>query len=451
MKRVLILLVWLVIFSQAWAQDVQKVKLSPDIHFRTFWMSTSYPSDFKDDYALGASLNLGGKAKYKGFEFHAGYRVFGNLVSSDIWKPDPVSGQGNRYETGLFDLLNPGDNYFGKLEIFNLKYEGKNWGGQIGRFGINTPWINPQDGRLSPTGVEGLTFWVKPESFNIQAWWINQMSIRGTSEWLHIGQSIGVYPKGRDISGKPSSYAGNTSSDYIFIIQVSKDFESGSNLGFTQTLVQNISNTFTLDYKTSWDSPKLNGKWIGALQAGYQHGISQGGNKDSEFRYKNPNDQNAYLSGSFGIQSQAWTHKMGLTYLDGNGRWLSPREWGKDPWMTFIPRERNEGFENVFATTWYSQYSFKNLPLSVYGHFGIHILPDIDDAAANKYNFPSYRQINLGIKYNPETFGRLNFHLLAMNKEALGNDPLEANQLYNKVGMWHINLMINYYLSKFKP
>ncbi len=451
MRVVFILSFWLVNFSLARAQDNPKILFKPHIHFRTFWMNTTYGGDFKDDYALGTSLNLGGKANYKGFEFHAGYRIFGNVTSSNIWDPDPATGQMNRYETGLFDLLNPGDDFFGKLELFSLKYENDKWGAQVGRFGINTPWINPQDGRLSPTGIEGLSFWVNPESWKIQAWWINRMSLRGTSRWLHIGNSIGVYPKGRDILGMPSEYPGNTSSDYIFILHVTKDFESGNKLEIDQTLVQNVFNTFTINWDNSWDGPKEGAKWISTLQTGFQHGIGQGGNKLPGFRYKSPSDRNAYISGSFGLRNSSWTHKIGLTYLGGDGRWLSPREWGRDPWTTFIPRERNEGFESVFASTWYSQYSFKNFPLSVYGHFGIHILPDIDDAAANKYNFPSYRQINLGLRYNPETFGRLNFHLIAMNKEALSNDPLKGNQRYNKVGLWHVNLMINYYLNHFKP
>ena len=49
-------------FSQ---EKEQTLTLVPKAHFRTFWMSTSYPSDFKNDFALGSSLNLGGELSYQ--------------------------------------------------------------------------------------------------------------------------------------------------------------------------------------------------------------------------------------------------------------------------------------------------------------------------------------------------------------------------------------------------
>ncbi len=451
MKKVFLLLIITLLGEGVWAQDTKKITVSPDLHFRTFWMSTTYPDDFRDDYALGASLNIGGKLVYEGFQLHAGYRVFGNLVSSDIWERDPESGRFNRYETGLFDLLNPGDDFFGKLEILNVSYKTDKWGVQIGRFGINTSWINPQDGRLSPTGVEGGNVWFAPNSaWRISAWFINRMSVRGTSQWLGIGESIGVYPKGRDEFGNPSAYFGNTDSDFISIFEISRTTEKLGKVHFNQTLTQNIFNTITLDWQKSWEV-KEGAILTGGIQAGFQHGIGTGGAERDDLRYKNPKDANGYLSLMVSHKRKGWTNKMAFTYLDGNGRWLSPREWGKDPWFTFIPRERNEGFESVLAGVYSTEYSFPDSPFSIYAMIGLHRLPDINDAMANKYNFPSYRQLNFGAKYQPFKSKRSGIHLLVMNKEALGNDDLTSGQRYNKVEMWHVNVMINYYLTSFKP
>jgi len=102
-------------------QSEKKLEFSPGVHLRMFWMSTNYSSDFKYDYALGTSLNLGTKLTYaKKLQLMVGYRFFGNLWSSDLSALDPLSQNGNRYEVGLFDLLNKEDRFFGKLENLSL-------------------------------------------------------------------------------------------------------------------------------------------------------------------------------------------------------------------------------------------------------------------------------------------------------------------------------------------
>lgn len=433
----------------SFAQESEKALIfSPDIHFRTFWMSTSYPEDFKDDYALGASLNLGGKITYReNFKFHIGYRSFANIWSSDISVPDPLTGQSNRYETGLFDLLDPEDKFFGKLETFSFEYSNSKWGAKVGRMGINSDWINAQDGRLSPTAAEGLTTWFLPsDKWKINLWGIGRMSIRGSSSWFDIGETVGIYPVGRNTEGKPSQYFRNTESDWIGIWEVNHKLKNGE-LNFSQTLVQNISSTYWGRWERNWLIHRTKEKILLGLQAGFQHGIGEGGNADPSLKYKDPNDQNWAISGRIGYSNPNWTTHLNYTKVEGSGRWLSSREWGKDAWYTFIPRERNEGFEKVDAVVGYAEYRFPKNQFQIYAHLGLHWLPDIGDAAANKYAFSSYRQINLGLKYKPEFAKNWDFHFLVMNKKALGEKVLTPNQRYNKVELIHINAMVNWRLN----
>lgn len=446
MRKILLGII-LVLSFHAKAQDTErKLEVVPDIHFRMFWMSTSYPSDFKDDYALGTSLQLGGKFTYaKHWDLQVGYRFYGDLWSSDIWSPDPVSGNSNRYETGLFDLQNPGDRFFGRLESLSISYSTSLWGVRLGRMGINTDWINAQDGRLSPTAVEGVHGWYSPaEKWKIGAWGITRMGVRGTSKWLGIGESIGVYPLGRDVFGQPSQYKGNTQSDWIGVLEVSYDMEKLGKLNFSETLVQNISNTIYGSLEKEWGKEAKSEKWISALQLGFQNGIGAGGNEDVTMRYKDPNDKNWVISGRVRYERNQWKMNLSYTHVGGKGRWLSPREWGKDAWYTFIPRERNEGYETVDALVFNTSYQFSSIGLTPYLFFGLHWLPEIQDVAANKYAFPSYRQINFGLRYRPKGIRNLDAHFILMNKEALGNSTLSPGQRYNKVGMIHTNVMINW-------
>jgi hypothetical protein len=447
MKRIFLLAILLLTFRNIGnaQEEERKLILTPDLHFRTFWMNTNYPSqDFKEDYALGMSLNLGAVLRYRDhWKFHFGYRTFANVASSDIWNPDPITGQPNRYETGLFDLLDTRDRFFGKLETFSLEYSNENLGVKVGRMGINTDWINAQDGRLSPTAVEGISAWFVPnQQWRFSVWGIGRMSIRGSSDWLSIGKTVGIYPLGRAVSGKPAQYFGNTSSDWVGIWEVSRKIGSDAKINFSNTIAQNLYSTYMLSMEKNLKVEQ--GIVIFGFQSGFQHGIGEGGNENAELKYKEPEDRNYSLSGRIGWKNSTWTTHLNYTRVGGKGRWLNPREWGKDAWYTFVPRERNEGFQSVGALMAYGEYRFKKAQISIYGQIGIHWLPDTEDAAANKYNFPSYRHLNLGVKYQPKKIKNLDLHLLLVNKEALGKVSLTQVQVYNKVEMLHFNGIINW-------
>ncbi len=426
-------------------QPEKKIEVSPDVHFRMFWMSTIYPGDYKDDYALGTSLNLGTKISYsEHWEFRVGYRVFANLWSSDLTAADPISGRENRYEVGLFDLLDQEDRFFGKLENLSLTYSKTNWGVSFGRMGIETDWINAQDGRLSPTGIEGAKVWYSTsDKWKFSAWGIGKMSVRGTSQWLSIGESIGVFPVGRNTNGEASLYAGNTSSDWIGITEVEKDWE-GFTLQASNTLVQNISNTLWSQGEKRWKNERAGITWLWGVQAGFQSGLGDGGNTDPIFQYKNSEDRNWAVSSRVGYKRASWNLNLNYSKAGGQGIWLSPREWGKDAWYTFIPRERNEGFSSLDALTVFAEYTFPNTTVKAFVHLGFHWLPPLNSPSENKYNMPSYRQLNLGVKYAPKSISKLNFQLLVMNKEDMRNQNLNPNQVYNKVNMIHINGIVNW-------
>ncbi|NVJ84749.1 MAG: hypothetical protein HWE15_00480 [Algoriphagus sp.] len=440
-----IALIFLISSFSSFSQDqLKNIQVSPTFHWRTFWMSTSYPEDFRDDYALGTSVAVGFRAKvHQKWTVQASYRGFANVFSSDIWELEPYSKRENRYETGLFNFLEPGQQVFGSLEILNLSYQTKSWKVAVGRMPINTAWINPADGRLAPTLMEGATVSYSPsKSWKFSGWYINRFRVRGTNQFLNIGESIGVYGVGRDETGATSAYQGNTHSNFVSVVQA-EFFKEGHHYTFSHTLADNLFSTFWGDW--NYKFPKKEGglSWILGVQAGYQHGIGDGGNPESTFRYKNPNDQNWVISLSGGLEYGKGKTVLGFTQLGGQGRWLSPREWGKDAWFTFVPRERNEGMGQLTALTLLSEYNLGN-QWNVYGHFGFHWLPDFADAAANKYAFPSYRQVNLGVKFKPEKMPKADFHLLVMNKEALGSPTLSPAQRYNKVEMIHVNFIVNF-------
>ncbi|GAA0881117.1 hypothetical protein GCM10009119_40870 [Algoriphagus jejuensis] len=439
------LLLYLPIIAGAQEKE-KKVSVLPDVQFRTFWMNTSYPDvEFKDDFALGMSLNLGLKAEIlEHWKFQVGYRAFANVTSSEIWRPDPTTGQANRYETGLFDILNATDRFFGQLETFSLEYSTLKFGVKAGRMGINSDWVNAQDGRLSPTAVEGVRLWFMPDSkWSFSLWGIGKFGVRGTSEWLEVGESVGVFPQGRSVEGQPGNYFGQTDSDLLAILEIHRKTGKNAKLKFSNTFAENLFSIYWLEIAST--KPKQKGSILWGFQSGFQHGVGNGGNADPNLRYKAPSDRNYVLSGRLGWNNSRWITHLNYTHVGGRGRWLSPREWGKDAWYTFVPRERNEGFESVDALVAYGEYGFAKTPLVIYGHLGFHWLADMSDAAINKYNFPSYYQLNLGLKYHPTKLKNFEFHFILMNKEPMKSENLSSNQIYNKVDMIHFNGIVNWF------
>jgi hypothetical protein len=427
----------------------KKAVFQPELSFRSFWMNTAYPNEtLRSDYALGLTSLVGGKLTLqKKWEIQAGYRVFGNAFSSDFWLPDPVTGQANRYESGLFNVLEPQDRFFGRIELLSLGYSQPNFGVKVGKMGIQSDWVNAQDGRLSPTVVEGIQAWYSPKpNWKITALAINRMNIRGSKDWMPVGETVGLFPQGRSPLGKASAYFGNTTSPWLGIWELEGKMKGGKTLRFSQTYAANLFSTYWATFeKTSKNS---HGTWISGIQGGFQHGVGDGGNSLIELQYKNPKDLNFAVSAKLNWKKGAWETQLSATQIGGKGRWLSPREWGKDAWYTFIPRERNEGFETVTAVVGYVSYRFENLPLNLYSYSGLHFLPSTQDADANKYNFPSYRQHNIGLRYTPKKLKNLDFHLILMVKEPLTSKKLLPVQQYNKVDLWHFNGLINWKLKK---
>jgi hypothetical protein len=427
----------------------KKVVFEPELSFRSFWMNTSYRNEsFRGDHALGLTSLMGGKLILsKKWEVNAGYRVFANALSSDFWVPDPVTGQSNRYESGLFNVLDPQDRFFGRLELLSLAFSQPTFGFKVGRMGIQSDWVNAQDGRLSPTVVEGVHAWFAPATnWKLSGWAINRMNVRGSKDWLSVEETIGLFPQGRSPYGKAAAYLGNTTSPWLGILELEGKLKEGKSLRFSQTYAANLFATYWATFEKT--SKKSLGTFTSGIQAGMQHGLGDGGNVDPLKRYKNPNDLNFAISAKLNLKKGPWETQLSATQVGGKGRWLSPREWGKDAWYTFIPRERNEGFETVTAVVSYASYRLKEHGMQVYTFAGIHVLPSVQDAAANKYNFPSYWQHNLGLKYHPKKAKNLDFHLILVVKEPLTNQKLLPVQQYNKVDLWHFNGLINWKLQK---
>jgi hypothetical protein len=144
------------------------------------------------------------------------------LYSSDFTQTDATTKVGSRYEIGQFDMLNPTNHHdMDRLEDLYLKYSHKKSTVKFGKQHIKTPFINPQDGRMRPTLVEGLLFdWNPIQKIKVEGGWLFGVSPRSTVGWYGIGQSMSIFGTGVNPNGKPSGYAGNVNSNAVYFAGV---------------------------------------------------------------------------------------------------------------------------------------------------------------------------------------------------------------------------------------
>ncbi len=313
----------------------------------------------------------------------------------------------------------------------------------IGRQLINTPFINLQDGRMRPTAVEGIWTEYSPGlKHQFQAGWIYGMAPRGTRKWVSLSNSIGIYSSGVGIDGVKSMYAGNVNTSGALLLNYSYKGVQGITANYWHLWVENVMHTglAQVDLKNIRQSP-----WSVSMQSILQSSSGSGGSILPEKKYYT-NDKLVWTAGvKVVLDRKSWNHTLALNYISPGGRYLMPREWGRDPFFTFLPRERNEGYGDVFAAVVKSQYQLKKqLTLLVAaGYFG---LPAAEDVRLNKYGMPPYGQVLADARYRLRGILKgWEVQLLYTAKFPLQNGALPAVYELNKVNMHLTNLVCNFY------
>ena len=177
----------------------------------------------------------------------------------------------------------------------------------------------------------------------------------------------------------------------------------------------------------------------------HQDAINNGGNANQNKTYINKDAQSNVISAQFGIKNKKVNTSINYTHITGDGRYLMPREWGKEPFYTFMPRERNEGFGNVHAFSIKSSFTLFNEKFKTGIGYGYFNLPDVKNYRLNKYGLPSYHQINYEASYVFNKFLRgLEMKILVAYKIKEGESYNNLKYVYNKVNMINLNFIIDF-------
>ena len=417
-------------------------------HFRYFFMSTQNQKGLTDYYAnaVGGGIRYE-TAKFHGFQFAvSGFYTF-NIGSSNLGKADTTTGQLSRYEIALFDVEDPYNKKdIDRLEEFYIKYSHKKSSIVYGRQLLNTPFINLQDGRMRPTGVEG--FWFETNEIKkvkVEGGWLYALSPRGTTKWYDADESIGVYSGGVNVDGSKSQYNNTLQSKGVFLAGAHVELNKNITLHGWNVFTENIFNTSML--QTDFSFPlKNNSSIFAAAQFIRQDAINNGGNDVAAKTYFENGGKAVTFGTKAGWKNKQWEASINYNRITAHGRYLMPREWGREPFFTFMPRERNEGFGDVHAIMGKVNYNIPKIRIKTSLSGGYFKLPDVKNYRLNKYGVPSYTQVNADVRYAfNKVLKGLEAQLLIVGKLNSGETYSNKKFEFNKVNMVLYNFVLNYH------
>ncbi len=416
-------------------------------HFRYFFMATDNKKGLTDYYANAAGGGIKFETgRFKNFQVGvSGFFVF-NIGSSDLTIPDSATNQMNRYETGLFDIEDPANKKdIDRLEELYIKYHFRDNHITFGKQLINTPFINLQDARMRPTEVEGI--WAEVNSIkkiNLRIAYLYGISPRSTVKWYTVPESIGIYPSGVNEEGIKSGYAGNLESKGIFLTGITAQPNEHLKLQLWNQYTENIFNSALLQADFEYSLPDKS-VILAASQFIRQDAVNNGGNDDPEKAYYKKGSKAITFGVRVGWKNEKWESSLNYNRITAAGRYLMPREWGRDPFFTFLPRERNEGLGDVHAVMAKINYKIPQARLTTSLALGHYELPDVTDFRFNKYGFPSYNQLNLDIRYKfAGMLKGLETQLLFVYKNNATGKAANDKFVINKVDMSLWNIVFNY-------
>lgn len=409
-------------------------------HLRNFFMNTINQGSLTDYYANA----IGGAMRFKshriyGFDFGATGIFTYNLFSNDLNKVDPVTGGVADFEHQLFDVLDKENfNDLDRLEELFVRYIFNHGYAMYGRMIIqDSPLMNRSDGRMKPFAFKGL--WLhynilEKHRFNLA--WIDRISPRSTVEWFDFNEGIGLFDQGFQPNGAEAEYYEHQESEGIAMLEYQTRISS-FNLEVYQWYLHNISYTGWLGLEYQKNRWNLGMQYALQLPDGFQKTL------DYEKRFVQPEERGQVLSGRVQYLGRNWNLRAAYSQAFESGRFLFPRELGRDHFYTSIARSRLDGFGNIGVLTLGGDHSFGIERFSAGFDLSRTFGPEVDAFEFNKYNLDAYQQINLNVNYAFKGFFQgLHMVFLYVYRDNLNNNEPEV--IFNRGNLHQLNFITNF-------
>ncbi len=385
--------------------------------------------------AIGASIHFE-TLPLKGFSIGLNGLFVYRLFSNDLLEADEISGSTSNYELQLFDVEHKGNyNDLDRLEELYLKYEYKNLTLFGGKMEIETPLVNMHDGRMKPKVFSGLKGDLKLKHTDFTTAWFNKASPRSTTHWYKIEEAIGLYNNGTLPDGSAAHYHEHLSSKGLGILGIENNKVKNTTVSIWNYYLDNISNTGMIKADIDLDS-----SFYGGFIYLNQTPINKGGANESMHTYYNSEEQTNAFSARLGYHFNWADIQVNATHITASGKFIFPREFGVDPFYTFISRSQIEGLGNSSALGITGIKRIKSFEINCHWNRML----TTSNLRLNKYNLPSYDQFNLDLTYHfHKHLEGLDLRFLYVYRRAIDRD-LSLDQMHNTVNFNQLNLIANF-------
>ena len=417
-----------------------------EFHLRSYFMHTNNSKELLDFAAWGTGAGLGYFSPcWKGLGVgFSGFFVFRHF-ENNLKKIDPQTGMGNRYEITLFDVHHPENSKdMDRLEEFFVSYESKKFSAWFGRHHFESPLLNASDNRLRPNLFSGFSgTYTTTSGLKFSGAWFSHLISRGSLEWVKVEESLGFYSIGRNPLGGKDTYAHHIQSKGIgvFGLEFSKEKIQVQSWNY---LAQGI---FTTNFTevTGFVESSSSKKWIYGAQGFVQGVQGDGGSEDPKKAYTLPEEKTHGIGLKSGIN---WEHNelaLNFLYISDNGRFLFPREWGREKFFVSMQRERFEGMGGVRAIGLAYDKTFIHEKLKISLGTSYVQTPGIEDLRLNKYGLPNYFHFIGLVDYRFDGFFKgLDLQLLVAHKNEDSIQEIPLEYVINRVNMTNVNLILDY-------
>lgn len=411
-------------------------------HIRTVFMATLNRGTAPDYYAHGVGAGL----RYETQAWHGlqvgleGFflkKLYASPLAAEPGRPE------SRYELSLFDQEHPHSReLLHQVEELWVRWQARpGWQLTYGRQQLDTPLLNSQDSRLSPNFVQGL--WVAGHlnaATTLQGGWLTHVAPRSTDRWYRLDEAVGRYSMGVAPDSSRASYLGRVRMHGLAVLGLRRTLGPHATVQAWQYFADHLLATSWLEGTRTLTRPA--GTWTVSGQVLWQHSLTNDVESPPSHRYSEPSEQARVLSTRLAYQRRAWQVAAQYTRVSAHGRYLFPREWGREPFYTTLPRERIEGAGDVHALGASVAWQRPHAPRleAGYGYYNLS-----RQARLNKYSLPDFHQLNLTLTHTfTGTADGLRLRTLYAAKWGADRTSYLPVRAVNKVDLHHLTVALDY-------
>jgi predicted porin len=297
--------------------------------------------------------------------------------------------------------------------------------------------MNRSDERMNAFSFKGIwAHYALREEHLFHFTWIDRISPRGVVEWFDFHEGIGLSDQGYQPDGSEADYFENVDSDGLAMLGYLGRYKNLS-LTFYQWYLDNLSYTSWLGLEYDKDN------WNFGLQYALQFTDGHQRELPYEQRYVQPGENGQVLSGQVRYQYGDWNLRAAFSQAFDSGRFLFPRELGRDQFYTSLPRSRLEGFGDTRILTLGGEYHLKRSGLTAGLDWTRLWGPETGTYTFNKYDLDAYWQVNARLHYSFSNFmDGLSIDFLYVYKE--NSNDTRPETIFNRSNYHQFNLVTTF-------